>query len=244
MAEEVCVTVWNEFRHERYEPEVRAHYPHGIHVVVAEFLQALPGIETQTATLDEREHGLTQEVLDATDVLIWWGHLAHNEVEDSTVDQVQQRVLDGMGLICLHSAHLSKIFTRLMGTGCNLRWREADERERVWVMDPGHPIANGLDEFFEVPESEMYGERFDIPVPDDLVFLSWFQGGEVFRSGCCYRRGKGKIFYFSPGHETYGIYHQREIQVVIGNAVRWAAPAGSARPTFGNRGPLERLAGN
>ena len=241
MSEPIRVTVWNEFRHEGADPEVRVHYPDGIHVAVAGFLDSLRGIETRTATLDEPEHGLSEDVLKATDVLIWWGHLAHEEVEDLVIDRVQKRVLEGMGLICLHSAHLSKIFRRLMGTGCNLRWREADERERVWVMEPGHPIADGLDAYFEVPKSEMYGERFDIPSPDTLVFVSWFQGGEVFRSGCCYHRGKGKIFYFSPGHETYGIYHQSEIQLVIGNAVRWAAPAGSAIPEFGNRKPLEEL---
>ena len=241
MSSTIRVTVWNEFRHELSDPEVQAHYPDGIHETVAGFLELLPGVETRTATLDEPEHGLTEEVLDATDVLVWWGHLAHDEVEDRIVDRLQQRVLEGMGLICLHSAHLSRIFRRLMGTGCNLRWREADERERVWVMEPGHPIAEGLGEYFEVQESEMYGERFDIPSPDTLVFVSWFQGGEIFRSGCCFHRGRGKIFYFSPGHETYGIYHQPEIQLAIGNAVRWAAPAGSAVPTFGNRAPLEEL---
>ncbi len=241
MPSTIRVTVWNEFRHERSDDDVRAHYPEGIHAVVAAYLESLDGLETRTATLDEPEHGLTDDVLAATDVLIWWGHLAHNEVSDAVVDRVHLRVLDGMGLICLHSAHLSRIFRRLMGTGCNLRWREADERERVWVLEPGHPIAEGLSEYFEVPESEMYGERFDIPAPDTLVFVSWYQGGEIFRSGCCFHRGKGKIFYFSPGHETYPIYKQTEIQLVIGNAVRWAAPAGSAAPTFGNAKPLEVL---
>ena len=143
------------------------------------------GCYVRTATLDEPEHGLTEGVLAETDVLTWWGHMAHDEVSDEIVDRVQQRVLEGMGLIVLHSGHFSKIFKRLMGTTCNLKWREAGERERLWVVEPGHPIAQGLGEYFELPHEEMYGERFDIPAPDELVFLSWFQGGEVFRSGCC-----------------------------------------------------------
>ena len=173
-------------------------------------------------------------MLGGTDVLLWWGHKAHAEVADAVVDRIQARVLDGMGLIVLHSAHFSKIFKRLMGTGCNLKWREADERERLWVVAPGHPIAAGLPERIDLEREEMYGEHFDIPAPDELVFVSWFQGGEVFRSGCCFHRGAGRIFYFRPGHETYPTYHQPLIQQVIANAVRWAAPVAAARPRRGN----------
>jgi trehalose utilization protein len=191
--------------------------------------------------LDEPEHGLSQQVLAATDVLIWWGHMAHHEVSDAVVDRVHQRVLDGMGLICLHSAHYSKIFRRLMGTTCSLKWREIGEKERIWVIEPGHPIATGLPEYFEIPHTEMYGERFDIPAPDELVLLSWFAGGEVFRSGCCFYRGRGKVFYFRPGHETLPIYHQAEVLQVITNAVRWAAPVAGPTPTFGNVQPLEPI---
>jgi trehalose utilization protein len=217
------VTVWNEYRHEKTNEIVAKLYPDGIHAAIARHLQS-KGLAARTATLDEPEHGLTDAVLAGTDVLIWWGHAAHREVQDEIVDRVQRRVLDGMGLIVLHSAHMSKIFRRLMGTGCQLRWREAAEKERVWIVEPGHPIAEGLGAYFEVPHSEMYGERFDIPAPDALVFVSWYQGGEVFRSGCCFQRGVGRIFYFSPGHETYPIYHQPEVLRVITNAVRWAAP--------------------
>ncbi|HEY66122.1 MAG TPA: trehalose utilization protein ThuA [Caldilineae bacterium] len=241
MLQPIRVTVWNEYRHERQSEEIARIYPEGIHGAIAGHLRTLPDIEVRTATLDEPEHGLSDEVLAATDVLIWWGHMAHQEVSDAVVDKVQARVLNGMGLIVLHSAHFSKIFKRLMGTTCNLKWREANERERIWVVDPSHPIAEGLGEYFEISQTEMYGERFDIPQPDQLVFISWFQGGEVFRSGCCFYRGRGKIFYFRPGHETLPIYHQPEVQKVISNAVRWAAsPRGSA-PTFGNVKPLERL---
>ena len=181
----------------------------------------------RTATLSEPQHGLSEQVLNETDVLLWWGHAGHDLVEDSVVERVHQRVLQGMGLIPLHSAHMSKIFGRLMGTSCTLRWREAGERERVWCVQPAHPLAAGLsDEFFEIEQSEMYGEHFDIPAPDELVFVSWFEGGEVFRSGCVFYRGAGRIFYFSPGHETYPIYRSQHVHRILANAVRWASPGG------------------
>jgi trehalose utilization protein len=224
------VTIWNEFIHERTNRVVGEIYPDGIHAVLRQALREQLGEEVQirTATLDEPEHGLAEEVLEQTDVLTWWGHAAHERVADEIVDRVQRRVLQGMGLLALHSAHASKIFRRLMGTGCMLRWREAAERERLWIVDPGHPIAAGLDgECFELAQTEMYGEFFDIPAPDELVFISWFEGGEVFRSGCTFRRGKGKIFYFRPGHETFPIYYDVNVRRVIANAVRWAAPSGA-----------------
>ncbi len=233
------VTVWNEYRHEKTHAEVAQIYPDGIHEAIATHLRGA-GLAVRTATLDEPEHGLTADVLAQTDVLIWWAHMAHGEVADAVVERVYGRVLDGMGLIVLHSGHFSKIFKKLMGTTCNLKWREAGEKERIWVVEPGHPIAEGLGEYFEIPHAEMYGERFDVPAPDALVLLSWFEGGEVFRSGCCYRRGSGKVFYFRPGHETYPIFHQPEVLRVIANGVRWAAPVAGPSVRFGHRpDPLE-----
>ena len=228
-----AVTVWNEYRHEREEEAAGDVYPDGIHATIAEFLDDR-GFEVRTATLDEPEHGLSEEVLDDTDVLTWWGHEAHDEVRDEVVERVRQRVLSGMGLVVLHSGHFSKIFKRLMGTTCDLKWRDEGETERIWTVEPGHPIAEGVGESIEVPETEMYGERFDVPAPETLVFASWFEGGEVFRSGCCYRRGAGRIFYFRPGHETYPIYHQPEIQTVIANAITWTEPVDGPTPSFGN----------
>ncbi|GHO43661.1 ThuA domain-containing protein [Ktedonospora formicarum] len=232
------VTVWNEFRHERHSKEVQAHYPEGIHTTIANFLREAD-LNVRTATLDEPEHGLTQEVLDATDVLIWWGHMAHGEVRDEIVERVYARVLDGMGLVVLHSGHFSKIFRKLMGTTCDLKWRESGDRERLWVVAPGHPIAEGLGDYFEIEHEEMYGEHFDIPAPETLVFISWFTGGEVFRSGACYTRGRGKIFYFRPGHETLPTYHHSDVQRVIVNAVNWAAPTPGKPRVFGNTPALE-----
>ncbi len=237
----IRVTVWNEFQHEKKHAAVRRVYPDGLHAPIAAHLTA-QALAVRVATLDEPEHGLSAAALAETDVLIWWGHLAHEAVADAVVDRVQQRVLDGMGLIVLHSGHFSKIFRRLMGTRCDLKWREATDKERLWVVEPGHPIAAGLGEYFEIPREEMYGERFDVPAPDELVLVSWFTGGEVFRSGCCYRRGAGRIFYFRPGHETYPTYYQPEVLRVIANAVRWAAPEAPVPVTFGQRPqPLEPL---
>ncbi|RLI28481.1 trehalose utilization protein ThuA [Candidatus Bathyarchaeota archaeon] len=242
MGDDVRVTVWNEFLHEKRDPRVAEIYPKGIHSVIAEYLEKEYGFEVRTATIEEPEHGLTEEALNNTDVLIWWGHLAHEKVRDDVVDRIYRRiVLEGMGLIVLHSAHYSKIFKRLMGTTCSLKWREAGERERLWVVAPGHPIAEGIGDYFEIEHTEMYGEPFDIPPPDELVFISWFKGGEVFRSGCCFYRGMGKIFYFRPGHETLPIYHNPNVLRVIGNAVWWARPVKRPKPRFGNVKPLEKL---
>lgn len=219
----IKVTVWNEFMHEKLDPRVAKIYPKGIHGCIADFLRASGGMEVRTATLDQPENGLSEEVLANTDVLTWWGHMAHEKVSDEVAERVRRHVLRGMGLIVLHSGHASKPFGLLMGTSCRLHWRDGDF-ERLWTVEPGHPIAKGIDRSVEIDVEEMYGERFDIPRPDEVVFLGWFAGGEVMRSGCCWTRGAGRIFYFQPGHEYNPTYHIRPIQQIITNAVRWAAP--------------------
>lgn len=239
----VRVTVWNEFLHEKLHDEVRKVYPDGIHQALAAGISS-EGIEVSTATLEEPEHGLTEDKLANTDVLIWWGHMGHDRVEETIVERVHKRVMDGMGLIVLHSGHFSKIFKKLMGTGCDLKWREAGEKERIWTVNPAHPIAAGIPEYVTIDHEEMYGEHFDIPAPDELVFVSWFEGGEVFRSGCTFNRGQGKIFYFRPGHETYPTYYNPHVLQIIKNGIGWAAPSGAAVPVRGNHQPLEQLSGN
>ena len=218
----VRVTIWNENIHEQKNDFIRNLYPDGMHGAIAKYMEKQPGFTVKTATLDEPEHGLTTEVLDNTDVLMWWGHVGHSKVEDAIVDRVQDRVLNGMGLVVMHSGHFSKIFKRLMGTGCGLRWRESGEKERLWVVNPNHPITKGVGRFIEIPNTEMYGEHFDIPDPDELLFISWFEGGDVFRSGAVWHRGRGRIFYFRPGHETYPIFHNQDVLHVLANGVRWA----------------------
>jgi trehalose utilization protein len=241
------VTVWGENVHEREEAHVRALYPDGMHATIAEGIAGRLGehVRVRTATLQEPEHGLTRSVLDDTDVLTWWGHTAHEQVDDAVVDRVHEAVLGGMGLLALHSAHYAKVFKRLLGTSCSLCWRNDGERELVWTVEPAHPIAAGVPHPIVIDAHEMYSEHFDIPAPDELVFVSSFAGGEVFRGGCCFRRGAGRIFYFSPGDQDYPIYHHPEVQRVIANAVQWAAPRpGVRRATAGSpetpRGWFER----
>ena len=223
MSDPLRVTVWNEYRHERERDDVQAVYPDGIHAALAEGLAA-DDLSIRTATLDEPEHGLTEAVLEETDVLTWWGHMAHGEVRDEVVARVQRRVLAGMGLVVLHSGHEAKIFQRLLGTTCSLLWREAGEREILWNLAPHHPVTAGVGPTIDLDHAEMYGERFDIPEPETLLFVSWFAGGNVFRSGATWTRGNGRIVYFRPGHETYPMYRNPQILRVIGNAVRWTAP--------------------
>ncbi len=214
--------VWNENEHEKINALVKRLYPYGIHAAIAKAFDGQEDIEAGTATLDMPEHGLTEERLAKTDVLLWWGHMAHGKVDDAVVARVQKRVWEGMGLIVLHSGHFAKIFTRLLGTPCSLKWREAGEVERLWVINRNHPIAAGLPEYIEIENEEMYGEPFLIPEPLETVFISWFEGGEVFRSGVTFQRGAGRIFYFRPGHEAYPTFHNAQVLQVIHNATRWA----------------------
>ena len=237
------VTIWNEFRHEKRNPVVAAHYPRGIHMQLADALRAHGIAEIRTTTLDDPANGLGPDVLDSTDVLVWWGHRHHDEVADDRAAAVCDRIHAGMGFVALHSAHFSKPFRRLMGTPCTVRWRAEGELERIWTTAPGHPITSGIPEHFELSLEEAYGEPFAVPEPDELVFISWFKGGEVFRSGACYRRGRGRIFFFRPGHETFPTYHDPNVQRVIANGVRWAAPDAIATTPFVNLrvDPLEPI---
>ena len=219
----INVTVWNEFRHEIEDEEVKAIYPNGIHNCIKDFLKSDEELNVRTATLDEKDCGLSDDVLNSTDVLIWWGHCHHDKVPDELVEKIYNRVMCGMGFIALHSAHFSKPFKRLMGSTCSLKWRDGD-RERLWCVLPSHEIAKDVPEQIVIPVEEMYGERFDVPTPDELIFIGWFSGGEVFRSGCAWNKGLGRVFYFQPGHESNPTYHIPEVQKIITNAVHWANP--------------------
>ncbi len=216
------VLVWNENIHEKEIPRVTELYPGGLHEYIASILKS-DDVEVSTATLDDEECGLTDDVLKETDVLIWWGHMAHNKVSDEIVERVHNYIMSGMGLIVLHSGHHSKIFKKINGTTCNLKWRDG-ARERIWTIKPNHPIAEGVDETFVLEREEMYGEPFDISEPMETIFMGWFDGGEVFRSGCTWVRGNGKIFYFQPGHETNKAFHNENVQRILKNAVKWACP--------------------
>ena len=220
----IRVLVWNEFVHELKNDIVKEIYPNGIHEAIAEFLGKEEDIEVKTAYLDQENCGITKEILDETDVLIWWGHIAHNKVPDEVATLVRDAVHEGMGAIFLHSAHHSKPFKALMGTSCNLTWRETGDSEILWVIDPAHPITRGIDRFFKLDHEETYGEPFTIPNPDKVLLIGNYSGGEVFRSGVLYERVNGKIFYFQPGHETFPTFKVPEVQTIIKNAVRFVAP--------------------
>jgi trehalose utilization protein len=236
----IRVTVWNEGRHEKTSPEVAAVYPKGIHGALADHLTQAGGFTVRTAVLDDPQHGLSEEVVNDTDVMLWWGHRYHDEVTDEVVERVHKRVLAGMGLIVLHSGHFSKIFKRLMGTGCDLKWRvDPNEREILWVTRPGHPIVAGIDDHFVLEHEEMYGEFFDIPEPECTFLISSFTGGEVFRSGCTWTRGAGRIVYFRPGHEIYPTYYDKNVLRVIENAARFAAASWPVKPVEYGKRPRE-----
>ena len=227
------VHIWAE---DRPLPEaaeqMRSLYPKGVEGAIADCLREMEGVTVTTSTMQGPMQGFDREILNRTDVLVYWSHKHWREVAEAHVDYLQNRVLEGMGLIVLHSAHASKLFARLMGTRTqSLRWRENDELQRYWIVSPAHPIAQGLSgEFFEIPMDETYGEYFEIPQPQEQVFLTWAPGGELFRSGCCWTRGLGRIFYFQGGHETYPVYLQREVGTVLTNAVRWACGRDSPHP--------------
>lgn len=226
------VTIYNEYETQQANEAATEVYPDGIHAVLDDALSA-EGYDTRTALWSEPENGLPQEVVDDTDVLLWWSHVEF--AEGDVINRVADAVADGMGLIVLHSARRSRLFRNILGTGCDVRgYRDADETERVWVVNPGHPIADGLDsDYIEIPESQIVAEPFEVPQPDETVLISWLEGGEVFRSGCCWQIGRGRVFFFGPGHETHPVYHRDDIQQVLGNAVRWASP------TDGPRGPQQ-----
>ncbi len=224
----IRITVWNENKHEQELDVVKKIYPEGIHGCIKDFLIREEDFEVHTATFYDEDHGLTEEVLSNTDVLIYWSHALQDQFSDEVAERIKRHVLSGMGLIALHSAHYSKMLRLLMGSTMTLKWKH-DEEEKLWCLAPLHPIAKGIPECISIPEEEMYGEPFDIPKPDDVVFAGWFSNGYVFRSGCTFTRGKGKIFYFQPGHETNPTYHIPEIQRIIVNAVRFCNPEGIKR---------------
>jgi trehalose utilization protein len=244
MTKQIRVTIWNEFWHEQHHDAIKEIYPDGIHRVLATHLSQQPDMDVSVATLDQPHQGLPDQLIEQTDVLIWWSHIKHDQVPDELVSKLYERILSGMGVLFLHSSLGSKLFLRLMGTTGNIKWREAHEKERLWVLKPGHPITAGIGEYFELQEEEMYGEYWDIPEPDEVIFMSWFEGGEIFRSGITYTRGKGKIFYFRPGHEEYPTYYNEHVLKVIENGVRWACPLPTlSAVTTGNVGSLEPIKG-
>ena len=224
MAKTINVTIWNEYRHEKSDENVAKLYPNGLHAAIGEFLSKNDDMKITLAALDDPDQGLPDEVLNNTDVLLWWGHMNHGEVKDDLVERIRQRVyVGGMGFIALHSAHHSKPFRAIVGTTGNLLWGD-NQKEIIWNIMPSHPIAAGIPAHFELPEEELYAEPFQIPQPDAHIFEGWYEHGYVFRTGCTFLRGAGRVFYFQPGHAPCPSFYDANVQRIITNGVRWAAP--------------------
>lgn len=238
------VTIFTEFNKSMASEAGKRAYPEGMNECLRDLISEKHDVRMIVHTSEDDGTALTEEILKDTDVLVWWGHHYHATVSDSVVNLVQDYITRGMGLVALHSSHKSKIFMRMLGTPADLRWREINERERLWAINPAHPIARGLKEpYVDIPEDEMYGEPFSIPEPDELVFIGWFQGGEVMRSGCVFNRAYGKVFFFQPGHETNPTYKIPEIRNIILNAVDYVKPTAPIAPPFSsvNTQPLEKI---
>jgi len=220
MAEaKVKALVWSEFT------EPKDVYPKGIHGDIAEYLNASGNVEAKVVQLSDPDQGVSQAMLDWADVLLWWGHQKHRDVTDETVQRIVKSVKEGgMGYFAMHSAHYSRGLIAILGTPCGLGSVGDGGAESISVVMPDHPIAKGVSDFV-VPRTEYFGEPFGVPEPEAVVFKSTFEKGDNiwFRSGCCWTVGKGRVFYFRPGHETYPIMRQPEVQKVIYNATLWSA---------------------
>jgi len=225
MANKIRVTIWNEFRHEKHEGSLaQKYYPNGIHAQIKSFLDECDDLEVRLACLDDPDQGIPDEVLDNTDVLMWWGHCYHDAVRDDRVEYIRNRVYKGgMGFVACHSAHESKPFKAIVGTSGALSWGD-DYPEIMWNLKPSHPIAEGIPDHFDLELEELYAEPFYIPDPDDLIFAGWYPTGHIFRAGATYTRGMGRVFYFQPGHESCPSFHNPFVQRVLKNGVHWVAP--------------------
>ena len=223
------VVVWSEGT-ANVDPKSKVVYPNDINSAIAEGLQPLEaqGWQIVKATLSDPDQGISDQLLNTTDVLIWWGHKKHGDVSDALVDKIDARVREGkMGFIGTHSCHFAKPFKKLMGTACS--WREyVDDgtTAEVIVKEPDHPICKGVKNFNL--KIERYGEPFAVPTPDsvplDGLYTKPDGKTEPGRMGMCWTVGKGKVFYFTPGHETYNDYYKPEVRTIFINAVQWAAP--------------------
>lgn len=250
---------------------------------IAAYLQKSPEFSVKSVKLDDPEQGLPNELLEQTDVLIWWGHIRNRDVRPELGKRIVERVKAGkLALITLHSAHWSQPFIQAMyerstsdalaalpeaqrktakieytypagyvvpkqeapltpsskvetnADGsitlpiklplCVFSAYRADGKPgHVHTLLPQHPIAAGIPENFDIPQTEMYDEPFHVPAPDAVVFEERWDKGEHFRSGCVWNVGKGKVFYFRPGHETYPVYKQDVPLKILENAARWLA---------------------
>lgn len=272
----VRVLVWDE----RQPVQKKTYEGAFLGDTIAVWLAKQPGVVVKSVALDSPDQGLDAATLDATDVIVWWGHMRQKDVSAARVEDVVRRVREGtIGFVPLHSAHWSLPFVRLMQERAKAdalakvpeveraaaKWellntspvgivRKTSEpltpslahENGIWKLTlpqcvfpdyrpdgapghmttllPDHPIAAGLPEKWDVPQTEMYNEPFHVPAPDAVVFEERWDKGERFRSGCAWKVDKGRVFYFRPGHETYPVFREEKCLRVILNAARWAAP--------------------
>lgn len=226
------ITIFNEYHPNEHTGKAEKNYPGGIHIALKSIFESQE-YDVVTATQEQACNGLTDEILDNTDVLLWWSKNWDNELLNSVADKVVSRIREGMGAVFLHSAKNSKPFLRLTGTTsatAPVSWKEPGESERLFVVSPAHPIAEGIPSGYVIPNEEPYCEYFDIPKPDDIVFLGGFGNGMCIRAGVTFTRGAGKIFFFQPGHDSFPVYNDKVIRRIILNAVNWAKPVAKPAP--------------
>jgi trehalose utilization protein len=235
----INVLVWDE----QQDVQVKSGaYKNFLGNAVAEFLSKTDGLQVVSANINEPDQGLADDRIAAADVVVWWGHVRHKDVNDSKVESIVAKVKAGKaGFVALHSAHYSKPFKNLMGTNCGFKKVDANKNEgfvqHLRVVSPMHPIAKGVKDF-DIPKTEIYGEPFEVPMPDAIVLYGHWDTGDSFPDVCCWTVGGkgvssaaakaanpgGRVVYFRPGHETFPIFHQPEVQRVVTNCVLWAAP--------------------
>ncbi len=200
----------------------RAVYPQDIDGAVAAHLGKSPGVKVERARLTDPSAGLADAALDATDVLIWWGHIRHDAVPDDRAQAVIRRVRAGkLGLVALHSSCASKPFKGLMGMSCEPGgWREDGRPEHVKIAAPDHPIARGVAPF-TIPRSDMFAEPFDVPAPETVVLVSSWDRGETLRSGLTWSVDKGRVAFLRTGHDAFPVLFHPAVRQLLANASQW-----------------------
>ncbi|MEZ5042821.1 MAG: alpha/beta hydrolase fold domain-containing protein [Saprospiraceae bacterium] len=274
----IKVVVWDE----RQKKQQKA-YPDFMGNHIADYLKKNDLLRVYSVGLDDPEQGLSDEVLENCEVMIWWGHVRHPEISVATSKKLIERVKAGtLEMIFLHSAHWANPFVEAMNEVTRQRveakyatleaqvtiefvtppdslrfrvpklgemvkpaiyerkfpdgqlkvkvdmptcifpfYRADGKPSTVITLQPKHPIAKGIPSQFTIPATEMYDEPFHVPDPDEVIFEERWETGEWFRSGSLWNVGKGKVFYFRPGHETYKVYYEVMPLKIIENTVLW-----------------------
>lgn len=202
----------------------RSVYPDDIDGALADVLGRQAGLVVSRGRLTDLQAGLSDQVLDASDALVWWGHLRHDAVPDDRALAVVKRVREGrLGFVALYAACGSKPFRQMMSMPCEPgSWREDGRPEFVSIKAPDHPIARGIAPF-TISKTDMFSEPFAVPEPETVVFVSSWQKGETLRSGLTWTIGKGRVAYLRTGPDNYPVLFHPSIRQAIANSVRWVS---------------------